>query len=89
MSEEKEKTLLCIENMVDGTRVSLHTESADDMYTLVVALAKLLYDHPVVMVGTLSTLKELSEDEDLNEQIDKETIDLKKFDDILKSSKSN
>lgn len=84
--EEKEKTLLCIENMVDGTRVSLHTEGADDMYSLIVTLAKLLSDHPVIMFGTLSTLKELLEDEDLNERIDKGTIDLKKFDDILKES---
>ena len=81
----QEKTLLSIENMDEGTRVSLHTENPDDMYSLVVAIAKLMYDHPVLMVGILSTLKELTENDELNDEIDRGTVDLRQFDNLLKN----
>lgn len=85
MSEEKEKILLSIENMEDGSRVSLHTNSPDDMYTLCMSLGKLFYDHPTIMFATLAILKHLSEDEKFNGELENATIDLKKFDDILKN----
>ena len=84
MSEEK--TLLSIEDMEDGSRVSLHTSSPEDMYTLCASLAKLLYDHPTIMFATLSILKRLAEDKDFDDEMEKGTIDLTKFDDILKNN---
>lgn len=81
----EERVLLYIADTGDGVQVKFHTSSMEDIYSVSTAIAQLLVDKPLLGVGVVTLAKQLVTDENYRKAVEDATVDISKFDDILKN----
>ena len=88
MEEKEQRILLQIAVDSEGTRVKLETHSAEDMFSVSLALAQLISQHEVLDAGIGTIMDTMQKHPEFAKAIEEDTIDLqamKEFDNILKN----
>jgi hypothetical protein len=81
----EEKVLLNITDNGESMCVDFRVKNARDLFNISTAIARLLVDNPSFAAGLMTVTKLMEEDEEFRTELEKCTVDLTQFENILKN----
>ena len=87
--QENKNNLVAIWRTEDGACSEWHSKCADDLFAIIMSICDFAKKNNMFMLLLLGALADCLNDGEFSQEIDKSTIDLSNFNNILKNTENN